>query len=435
MADPGNTTTSVAPHASWVSVADLLRGQVPVHSSEAVAVVAELCAVLVDRGVHVIPDAADVLISGAGKLSVRAQDHGDPNPVAMGRMLHSLLSAASPPVALRLFVTHAISSERYQTVSEFADALASYEIPGRETLIQSAHDRWVASRTDAAAASVEIPLRAHPVPEQKPKPTARARRVPRWAIATAAVAIVLGGAASAWLVAGLKAPGIPPISWASISSSVSTAIDRASAWVGARQQSPVAATEPNSTNAKRPRAAERRNSGASTRTGTPGINVTTADGFVEDTSTTSSIALADATVTSSDITSPNFVVSEASADVIDESESGDSVETPSAVQDAARVPDAIVYSRAFAGVMPPVMTTQQIASPGTLSPGLEAVSTIEVLVDESGEVEQVKLLSRPSPVLAAMLLSAAKTWKFRPALHDGEPVRYRLRLDVTTTRP
>ena len=68
-------------------------------------------------------------------------------------------------------------------------------------------------------------------------------------------------------------------------------------------------------------------------------------------------------------------------------------------------------------------------------PGLEAVSTIEVVVDESGDVQHVKLLSRPSPVLAAMLLSAAKTWKFRPAFHDGEPVRYRLRLDVTTTRP
>jgi hypothetical protein len=347
-------------------------------------------------------------------------------------MLHSLLATASPPATLRLFVTHAISSERYTTVSQFADALASYETPGRDTLIQSAHDRWVASRTGAVAASPEIPLRAHPEQEQKPKEKTAARRIPRWAIAAAAVAIVLGGAATAWLAAGGATPSIPAMSWASISTSVSAAVDRASAWVGASPQSPVAAAEPDTTNAKRPRAARRRSSVASARTSNPDLESAT---LVEDTSTTGSIALADATVAFDEVALANFVLSETSADVVDGSQPADSGEAPAAAQDQATVANAIVYSRAFAGVMPPVMTTQQIASPGTLSPGLEAMSTIEVLVGESGEVEQVKLLSRPSPVLAAMLLSAAKTWKFRPALHDGEPVRYRLRLDVATTRP
>ena len=122
MADPGNTTTSVGSRTSWVSVADLLEGQVPVHSSEAVAVVAELCEVLLGHAVHLIPDAADVLINGEGKLSIRTQDVGEPSSVALGRMLHSLLATASAPVPLRLFVTHAISSDRYKSVSEFATA-------------------------------------------------------------------------------------------------------------------------------------------------------------------------------------------------------------------------------------------------------------------------------------------------------------------------
>jgi hypothetical protein len=34
-----------------------------------------------------------------------------------------------------------------------------------------------------------------------------------------------------------------------------------------------------------------------------------------------------------------------------------------------------------------------------------------------------------------MLLSAAKTWKFTPALNDGRPVKYRLQLDVVMTQP
>jgi len=34
-----------------------------------------------------------------------------------------------------------------------------------------------------------------------------------------------------------------------------------------------------------------------------------------------------------------------------------------------------------------------------------------------------------------MLLSAAKTWTFRPALRDGRPVKFRLRITVPSTNP
>ena len=434
MADPGNTTTSVAPRASWVSVADLLGGQVPVHSSEAVAVVAALCAVLLERGAQVVPDPPDVLINGEGKLAVRAHDGGDPNAVAIGRMLHNLLATASPPAALRLFVTHAISSDRYNTVSAFADALASYEAAGRETLIQSAHDRWVAARTGATA-SAEIPMRAHPEEEKKPKAKTAGRRVPRSAIAAAAVAVALGGAASAWLATGAKAPSIPALSLASLSASVPTAIQQAFAWISTSAPSPIAAAEPETEDTKRPRAAKGRSANASARTSNPDLDAATATAFL-DATTAGSIALADVTVGSDDVTTAHLVMGDSSTDGITAgSEGPDLRETSAAPEDAAAIADATVYTRAYLGVMPPVMVTRQLAPPEALSPGLETISTIEVLVGESGDVEHVKLLSRPSPILATMLLSAAKTWKFRPALNDGHPVRYRLRVDVATTRP
>ena len=38
-------------------------------------------------------------------------------------------------------------------------------------------------------------------------------------------------------------------------------------------------------------------------------------------------------------------------------------------------------------------------------------------------------------VQPVMLLSAAKTWTFRPALRDGRPVKFRLRITVPSTLP
>jgi hypothetical protein len=406
------------------------------HWSEAVAVLAELCAVLLGLEVQVIPHAADVLINGGGKLSLRTADSGDSNSAALGRMLHDLLATASPPAPLRLFVSQAISSDRYQTVSALATGLASYEVPGRNKQIQALYDRWVAMRTESAAAPVEIPMRLEPEPEKQPESKARARRLPRWAIATIGVAVVLSGSAGAWLAAGAKVPSIPPISLSSLSSSAPAIIQRALAWVSASEPSHVAAAETDTANTKRTHATKRRSSAAPASTSNPELDAATAIGFTGATPATGSIAAADPTKGPDGVTSNTGVVGDRSAPAAaDTAELADSGETPGALEDVATVADATVYSRAFPGVVPPVIMPHQIAAPDALSPRVETISTIEILVDESGEVEQVKLLSRPSPILATMLLSAAKTWKFKPALNDGRPVKYRLLLDVMTTRP
>jgi outer membrane biosynthesis protein TonB len=50
---------------------------------------------------------------------------------------------------------------------------------------------------------------------------------------------------------------------------------------------------------------------------------------------------------------------------------------------------------------------------------------MEIVVSATGEVERVRLVNGPTRMPDMMLLSAAKSWRFRPALKDGEPVRYR----------
>jgi TonB family protein len=53
-----------------------------------------------------------------------------------------------------------------------------------------------------------------------------------------------------------------------------------------------------------------------------------------------------------------------------------------------------------------------------------AVGVVEAVVSTTGTVESVKLIAS-STVHHAMILSAVKTWEFRPATKDGQPVRFR----------
>ena len=55
---------------------------------------------------------------------------------------------------------------------------------------------------------------------------------------------------------------------------------------------------------------------------------------------------------------------------------------------------------------------------------------LEVIVDEQGVVEWAGM-SKPSfPSYDVDLITASKAWRFRPATKDGEPVKYRLGVEV-----
>jgi hypothetical protein len=92
---------------------------------------------------------------------------------------------------------------------------------------------------------------------------------------------------------------------------------------------------------------------------------------------------------------------------------------------------ATVYTATDGEVLPPVIVRPVL--PKDPPPGVppEQIGTIEVLVDELGDVAQVKLVSPANRYQERMLVSAAKMWKFRPAYRDGKPVRYRTRVRLT----
>jgi hypothetical protein len=83
------------------------------------------------------------------------------------------------------------------------------------------------------------------------------------------------------------------------------------------------------------------------------------------------------------------------------------------------------------------MLRQQLPSP-LLEPGAELQPGgpyLELLIDESGAVEQVRLRARqPQPGQTwyrhRMLLAAAKAWQFEPARLDQQAVRYLMRVPL-----
>ena len=80
-------------------------------------------------------------------------------------------------------------------------------------------------------------------------------------------------------------------------------------------------------------------------------------------------------------------------------------------------------------MQPPSWKKPQL--PPVPASGSYATNAMELLIGEDGVVQKVTLLSPLTRLPDVMLLSSAKQWKFKPAMKDGRPVKYRLRLDWT----
>ena len=61
---------------------------------------------------------------------------------------------------------------------------------------------------------------------------------------------------------------------------------------------------------------------------------------------------------------------------------------------------------------------------------LEFRGYLDLVIDESGRVAAATLVKSIYPRYDALLLDAAKNWKFRPATKDGKPVKYMYRMAI-----
>jgi hypothetical protein len=85
-----------------------------------------------------------------------------------------------------------------------------------------------------------------------------------------------------------------------------------------------------------------------------------------------------------------------------------------------------IYTLDDEGVTPPAALGRQMpANPPTgMSPQL--VGTLEMVINQRGEVETLRLHTPLNRYHERMIVSAAKAWRYRPALRNGRPVRFLL---------
>jgi hypothetical protein len=392
--------------APLLSLEEVLRRDVAINWDEAVAVVEEVCTLLSPAETGV-PGASDLFIAD-GAVVPRDGARAEPEVSSAGRLLHSLLSnAGGTPVPLRLFVTQASAQGTYANIEGFAKALAYFGKPGRRELIRALYVRC------ATVTPVPAPARpAEPKPEVVPSAAAPPPARKRPALKHLAVAMVAAMALSAagvwvWLTKSSLAGD------ATLSSLVAQAREAISGLgIGGPAEEPPASSA--AAAAPQPR-----------RDGETGSRVNG--------------PRADAPrLVSRTIGSPGPAPTRSRRParppmpVLIQPPSSAELSARNADETARDAAMLTIYSSKDAGVEPPMLLHPQIPANLMLA-GESRLNIMELLISETGSVEQVRLIAGPSRLPDVMLLSGAKAWRFQPASRDGEAVRYRARVSWAGT--
>ena len=89
-----------------------------------------------------------------------------------------------------------------------------------------------------------------------------------------------------------------------------------------------------------------------------------------------------------------------------------------------------VYTAGDANVVPPIPIQQQLpAFPGQLVVPRQGM--IDVLIDETGVVQTATMTQSVGRQYDGLALAAARNWRYRPAMLNGVPVKYRKAVQVS----
>jgi protein TonB len=93
--------------------------------------------------------------------------------------------------------------------------------------------------------------------------------------------------------------------------------------------------------------------------------------------------------------------------------------------------DDTVYSADADGIEPAVLVRPHLPSRIPSAVRVEELGILELVVNQTGAVDHVRLISDANRYQDRMIVAAAKAWRFQPATKDGAPVRSRVRIRVT----
>jgi TonB family protein len=98
---------------------------------------------------------------------------------------------------------------------------------------------------------------------------------------------------------------------------------------------------------------------------------------------------------------------------------------------AVAVAASRIYTNNDPGVIPPVVIMQEFPKyPGRVPTG-GILGAVEIVIDQTGSVESA---SMQTPVLSgydAMIVQAARAWRYQPARVNGQPVKFRKSIRIT----
>jgi hypothetical protein len=428
------------------SVAQILNPDFTRSWHEAVAVVQEAASQLVP-GVS-LPAPDDLLIDSSGTLSFGFGSEGNENPVAaLAGLLQELLKGVdAPPSLVELANANAGPNPASSSVETFVRALAFFERPNRANDLRSMvsrlnggnpkpsntdeferlRERVMAANEPPAAAEI----RDEPQPA-KPKVPARVTRQQRLVAAGIAAGLLIG-------ILAVKYPIKVPLSFGSDTAAnaetsaasptpapVSTAADTSQNHSATR--SPKRVNEP----VERPRQGNtasqspHKSASGTARADSPGPAQTeSAPSGSSATAVVPQPGLASRSLSPPTVRTEPVTVPPPVQQVPPPNPSPLTQGLPSA---SVAQPASGVYSPETPGVKPPTLVRPQM--PREPQPG-DDTGYFDMIVDEKGLVQQVKLISPRRRYHDRMLVAAAKAWQFSPATLDGQPVKYRILVPI-----
>lgn len=396
--------------SSALRLSDILVRTVSVEWFEAVAVVTEVARLSLEAQEGGVPELDQVQLHPDGTITLTGVTETDEPVRRVGQMLQALLAQADPPVQLRLEVEQATGPEpAFASVEDYVEALAYFERPDRSSVLRTLYSRAHFAPGSSTERTPTLDTIA-PLPRREPKTgphqeASATRPVWKYVVVATAAMVVLALAATAYSNFRADRPDAPDVAGFAL---------QASDAVGATVVKGISAVS------------ERVGLGRLVPADSPaGVAPTPPPGSVKTTGVEPRQRRVDAPLTPETLRlfdleqQPNPPLPGV---VTVELKDSPSSSAPSA---APTDDDERIYSASDTTVAAPVGVRPQLPRVVPSDVQSDQLGQIELIIRPDGSVSSVKLLGGRRGVLEGMLLSAAKSWTFLPAVKDGKPVAYR----------
>ena len=391
--------------ADQIQLDELLARHVEVQWFEGVAIVQAICRELMAKGASngQFPAASQIGICADGAVRVLGTTPTKAVPAA-AHLLAGLLSD-DVPVRLRLAVSQATGqSSTIESLREFSETLGYFERPDSRLIVRTLFDR-------AMLAAVRTPtnepgLDRFDITEEEREiavtPPRDTKTMARRAAITAAVLIGIG--ATSWLV--LSAAGAGRVT-AAVNGVANALAGAPEARPNEPLENPAASKEIATKGTIRPQR---------THSSTPNSPQLESGGARKE-----SAGRLGARIPSLVPYLPSVMSSRPSPNAANIPEPAQTYVIVASEGDANADP---IYSKSDAGVTPPRQVYPALPAEPSTAVLKRALTVVDLVIAPDGLVERVQLRTVPRDIHEFMLLSAAKAWRFEPALLDGRPVRF-----------